>query len=136
MINESHVVRENTSDWKTNVSVIYFEKSQNSKIFKSIKTRNQVLLYKLFSKPFFGKVFAALHFFFVLLFTAPNFTPKTFISTGVIKSFGDSQFDHKLRNRKEMSDFQMSIIRTLRQILKSQFGFRDTNESFLYALKA
>ena len=35
-----------------------------------------------------------------------------------------------------MSDFQMCIIRTLRQILKSQFGFRDTNESFVYALKA
>ena len=68
MINESHVVRENTTDWKTNVSMIYFEKSQNSKIFKSIKTRNQVLHYKLFSKSFFGKLFAALHSFCVAFY--------------------------------------------------------------------
>ena len=61
------MVRENTTDWKINLTMIYFEKSQNLKIFKSIETRNQILHYRLFSKLFFGKFFAALRFLFCFL---------------------------------------------------------------------
>ena len=43
MVNERYVVRGNTTDGKINLTMIYFDKPQNSKIFKSNKRRNQVL---------------------------------------------------------------------------------------------
>ena len=32
MVNEPYVVKENTTDWKINLTMIYFDKSQNSNL--------------------------------------------------------------------------------------------------------